>query len=79
MTNEGEAVCGVGAEVFGENPPTVTLCPPQISQELPWDQTRDAAVGSPRLFTWAMAWLLMLKYYIVDVYKVSQNDFQNRH
>jgi hypothetical protein len=36
-------------KVFGENLPTVPLCPLKIPHHLTWDRTRVATVGSRRL------------------------------
>jgi hypothetical protein len=36
-------------------PAPIPLCPPQIPNNLTWDRTRAAAVGSRRLTAWAMA------------------------
>jgi hypothetical protein len=43
------------AEVLGEKPVPVILCPPQIPRGLTLDRTRASAVGGRRLTAWTMA------------------------
>jgi hypothetical protein len=52
---------GRGNRSTRRKPAPVPLFPPQISQDLTWDRTRAAAVGSRRLTAWAMArpWLIL--------------------
>jgi len=42
-------------EILGENPVPMTLCLPQISQGLAWDQTQASVVRSRHLIAYAMA------------------------
>jgi hypothetical protein len=43
-------------------PAPVPLCPPQIPNDLTWDRTRAATMGSLRITAWAMPRLLARQY-----------------